>query len=211
MDGATLQGKIYKGYAMAAGKIGIAHTQYRPLSATAPLANQIGSVLSHFRVDDKFAKPNVYGKALWLAYLDGRLTKVGDYLIGPSGTFFIAAQQALLPILVVNCNHTITLSRVAPPTGVGGLGYDADTPAAETAYMTGWPASILKGAKGEANEVGLPGDVRQPWWDCLLPAFPGVLVEPADIVFDEQGNRYITSVCELTDLGWRLTLQEAVT
>ena len=146
MDGATLQGKIYKGYAMAAGKIGVAHTQYRPLSPTAPLANQIGSVLAHFRVDNKFAKPNLYGKALWLAYLDGRVTQVGDYLIGPSGTFFIAAQQALLPILVVNCNHTITLSRVAAPTGVGGLGYNADIPASETAYMTGWPASILKGA-----------------------------------------------------------------
>jgi hypothetical protein len=211
MNGATMQAKLYKGMAKAAAKMGLTCSLYRPLIATAPFGNLVTSLPAQFRVDDKFSKPNTYGKPQWLAFVDGSQTAVGDILQGPQGTFFIAAMQQLLPILVVETNHTITLARCAIPGGFGAQTYNADTAGTETAYATGWPASILKGPKGEANEVGLPGDVRQPWWDCLLPLIPGAPIATADIITDEMGSRYIVSVAELSDLGWRLTLQQAVT
>ena len=221
MDGATLQSKVYSGYAKAAKRIGLAHDVYRPADPLNPLAAaaKIATLPAHFRVDDRFARPNVYGKALWLAYVDGSQLQVGDYLVRaglfgpvPAGkTLFVAAMQALLPILCVECNRVVSIGRVDAPAGVGALAYNGDAPGTEASYMAGWPASILQGPKGEKNEVGLPGDVRQPWWVCLLPAWPGLTIEPSDIVTDDLGRRYITSVCELTDLGWRLTLQQSVT
>jgi len=211
MDGATLQAKIYASYAQTAKRIGLAYSIYRPTDPLNPLANLIGTIPAHFRVDDKFARPNVYGKALWLAYFDGSQTAVGDYLVATGGkTLFVAAMQPLLPILTVECNRVVTISRIDAPTGAGALSYNADS-GNETPYMTGWPSSILQGPKGEKNEVGLPGDVRQAWWVMLVPAWAGLTVEASDIVTDDLGRRYITSSCELTDLGWRVTLQQAVT
>lgn len=211
MDGATLQARIYSGYAKSAQRIGLPFTQYRPADPLAPLAAPIGTLYAHFRVDDSFARPNVHGKALWLAYIDGARVQAGDYLAGAPGTFFIAAMQPLLPVLAVACNRTVTAARIAAPPAVGALGYNADLPSAETPLMAGWPCSILRGQRGEKNEVGLPSDVRQPGWECLLPAWPGLQIRNADIITDDEGRRHIASACEHTDLGWRLTLQQAVT
>lgn len=211
MDGVTLQSKVYLGYAKSAQRIGLPFNQYRPADPLNPVATIRQSLPCHLRVDDKFARPNVYGKALWLAYVDGSQLAVGDYLEGPTQTVFVAAMQPLLPILCVECNRVVTISRVAIPTDIGPLPYNGDVADTETVMMQGWPASILAGPKGEKNEVGLPGDVRQAWWVCLLPSWPGIVIEASDIVTDDLGRRYITSSCELTDLGWRLTLQQAVT
>jgi hypothetical protein len=51
--------------------------------------------------DMNYRKPNGYGRALWYGVFDGSSIQVGDYLIGPGGTFFVSTMQKLLPILVV--------------------------------------------------------------------------------------------------------------
>ena len=212
MDGVTLQKRVYRGYAIAAPRIGIAHDLYRPATALNPLAtgNKIATLPVSFNNEDfKYGRPSKYGDPTWYAVVDGAQTRVFDYLKGPSGTFFIAAQQALLPIFAVECNRTINVYRPQQQTGIGAVGYGGDTDANETLLMQQWPASLLRGSKGDRNGVNLPGDVRSPWWEILLP-YAGVQIRTDDVITCDLGRRYIVSSAEL-DLGWRITAMQALT
>lgn len=214
MDAAKLQAKVYKGYSLAAKRIGPIFTLYRPSSASNPIAsgNIVTTLNASFNAEDMtYSRPNKYGKPTWFCLVDGRLTQVGDYLINGDKTYFIAAMQQTLPILAVECNRTINVNRPAQQAGAGVVGYGGNTAATETRLMTAWPASILQGTKGEKNEVNLPGDVRNPWWVVLFPAFHGVALHTADVITDELSRRYIISSAEETDLGWRCTAQQAQT
>lgn len=213
MDAAGIQNRIYRGYAKAAQYIGPSYQLFRPSSATNPFQyGPLGTLNASFNAQDMtYGKPNVYGKPLWFALLDGTQTQVGDYLTSADKTYFIAAMQQTLPILAVECNRTLNVRRPAQQSGVGALPYGGNTGASETPLMTGWPASVLQGTKGENEGVKLPGDVRLPWWAILLPAFPGVTIRAYDVMSDDLGNRYIISSAEQTDLGWRMTALQAQT
>jgi len=213
LDSATLQARIYKGYGLAALRIGPVYSLYRPTSATNPISANtlLGTLNASFNAEDMtYTKPRGYAKATWYALLDGSLTKVGDYLIGDK-TFFIAAQQDTLPILAVECTNTVNLLRPAQQSTVGAVGYGGDTAAGETMLMKQWPCSILQGTKGEKNEVNLPGDTRNPWWVVLLPYWSGVTLRTSDIITDDMSRRLVISSAEKTPLGWRLTAQQAQT
>ena len=210
MDGNALQSKIYRGYAKAAQKIGLSYAHYRPLAASDPISspNQLASLTASFSPDGKYQKPSPYGKPLWQCLADGTQLQVGDYLSGGS-TFFIAAMQPLLPIIAVECNRVLTVKRPGSSNFVGSGPYSGDTQETEITLMTAWPASVLQGTKGEKNDIGLPGDTRQPWWAVLMPQFTGIQIESSDVLTDEMDRRYIVSSAELTDLGWRMTVQQA--
>jgi hypothetical protein len=213
MDGTKLQGKIYKGYGQAAKRIGFDYQQFRATSAFFPLnSNPMQTLPASFTTNFTYGSPNKYGQATWLGLFDARTLAPGDYLIGPGGTFFIAAMQATLPIYCVQTNRMVDVLRVGMDPGdgggIGGGPWAGDTAANEAPIMQGWPASILQGTKGEANPANLPGDVRTPWWVILLPAWPGVIFRTSDIVRDELGRKYVISSAELTDMGWRCTAMQ---
>lgn len=209
MDAATLQARIYAGYAKAALRIGYMVDQYRPVIGSHPLyfGNKLRSFPASFNAEDMtYSRTNKYGKATWFGMFDGSLTQVGDFLVNDQdGIFFIAAQQTALPILLVQCNRTINVLRPAAQAGVGAVGYGGDTIATETPLMTAYPASVLQGTKGEKNMAGLPMDDRNPWVQILLPAVSGITIRTSDIITDDLGRRMIASSAELTDLGWRIT------
>lgn len=210
MDGATLQSRIYKGYGQAAKRIGYQYQQYRANSAINPLTTTlIQSLFCSFTTNFNFNQPNKYGQATWLGLFDASLVKPSDILVGHQGVYFVAAMQDTLPIYCVQCNRTISVLRVTSDTSVGIGSYGGDTSVNETVLMSGWPASILQGTKGEANDAKLPGDVRTPWWAILFPAFDGVVLRTSDIITDDIGRRYIISSAELTDMGWRITAMQA--
>ena len=214
MDGAKGQGLVYKGYAQVAKRLGNPFTLYRPTSADMSAAAIVATnFLASLNAEDMtYRRPNKYGKPTWYAVMDGRQTQVGDYLIGDTGKFFVAAQQPLLPILVVECNRTVNITRPQVQTQYGAVtDYEGTTAANETPLMTGWPASVLQGTKGEKGGVALPGDTRDAWWAILLPFVPGVILRSGDLIADELGRRYIISSAELSDLGWRLTCQQGQT
>jgi hypothetical protein len=162
-------------------------------------------------MDMTYGKPNLYGKPLWYALTDGTQTRVGDYLIGNGQTFFIAAQQTILPILAVQCTNTLNILRPQQQEGLGQVGYGGDLDSNEIMLMQQWPASVLQGTKGEKDGAILPGDVRLPWWAILVPAYPGVVIRTADIITDDLDRRFIISSAELTDMGWRMTAMQAQT
>jgi hypothetical protein len=159
--------------------------------------------------DMSYKKPRGYGKATWYALVDGTNLNVGDYFVGPMGTFFIATLQPLLPTLAVECNRVVSISRTAGQNGFGLGAYGADTAATETTLIAGRPCSILQGTKGEKSESNLPSDTRSPWWLILMP-YAGVDITFDDIITDDLGRRYIVSSPERTALGWRLTAMTAV-
>lgn len=212
MDALKLQAKIYAGYSQAAKRLGLDNVQYRPVGAGNPLATAGATIKVSYNAEDmKFGKANKYGNPVWFGLFDGRITQPGDYLVGPQGTFFIASQQLHLPIQCVQCNRIINVLRPPVAADVGALGYGGTTQANETMLMEGWPASVLQGTKGEKGDAILPGDARSPWWTVLMPAVPGVNLRTADIITDDIGRRYTISSAELTDMGWRMTVMQAVT
>lgn len=215
MNGATLQGKIYGGYAKAALRIGLPFAQYRPAGANNPTqgAPRNAALLASFNAEDmKYGRPNKYGKPTWYCIADGTQLAVFDYLVGASSTYFIAAMQPLLPILAVECNRVVSVTRPSLQTQVGAVtNYEGTTAANETPLMAGWPASVLQGTKGEKSEVALPGDVRNAWWAILLPYTAGVVLRSGDLIADDLQRRYVISSAELTDLGWRITAQQGQT
>jgi hypothetical protein len=212
MDFAKLQRKIYVGYGKAAQRIGPPNTIYRATGAFTPMGSNIITLPVSYNAEDmKYGRPNKYGKPTWFGLFDGTLAHVGDYLVGQQGTFFIAEMQLTLPILVVECNRTINFLRSPASNDVGALGYNGTTTQNEVPLMTGWPASVLQGTKGEKGDAVLPGDARSPWWSILVPYCAGVVLRTSDIGTDDLNRRYTVSSAELTDAGWRITAMQAVT
>lgn len=212
MDGTLLQPKIYAGYAKAADHIGLPFQQYRPTTAANPLSGAALQTLSaSFNVKDMaYGKAADYAKAGWYCLADGRQLAQGDYLTGNGHTYFIAAMDPLLPILAILCNRTVTVYRPQQESGVGAVGYGGNTQANQRAIVTAFPASVLLATKAENGPVNLPGDVRAAWANLLLPPIPGgVTILDHDVVTDDLGGRYIVSGAELSELGWRCTMQES--
>jgi hypothetical protein len=226
-----IQSKIWKGYAKAAGKLSASYQFSRPQAGRMLLegggallledgssllleqsfpGNAIFSLPVSLNAEDmKYSKPNKYGKATWYALFDGTSVNVGDYFIGPQGTFFVAAMQPMLPILVVECNRKVSIYRPQTQTGVGAEGYGGTTQQNEKLLVSGVPCSILQGTKGEKSETNLPGDTRSPWWAILMPGTVG-RIKPDDIITDDLDQRYIVSSQESTDLGYRITAMMAL-
>jgi len=213
MDGQTLQAKIYSGYAKAANVIGLSFSLYRPLSAGAPLGNLVGTLKAALDSSPEygFKKPNEYGDPTWFALINDATTQAGDYLVNTSGTYFIAGKQFLLPVIVVECNRSLKLTRQQAQSGVGALGYGGSVAAHDTDVLgaTGalWPASILFGSRSQVS-LNLPQGAKNSGWRILLPPSVPITVMAGDIATDDLGRRYVVEGAELTDLGWRINAQE---
>jgi hypothetical protein len=213
MSGDRLQQLIYqRGYAMTAARTGLAYRQFRATGPFDPMSGPaLGSLPALFSQDNTVQTPNLYGNAVWRAWLDGTQVQVGDILAG-ARTFFIVAQQPLLPILAVEAPRTVDIRRPFHQAAIGfSPVYGGDTPAQETIVMRQWPASILQGMRGGTADAALPDDVKAPGWSLLLPATPAppVLLFPSDIVVDDLGRRFTIASAELTSFGWRLVTHQA--
>lgn len=214
MDGVKLQAKLHKGYGKAALRLGLDFDHYRPVGVNNPLdpSNKLGTLKASFtpRANQfNYDKSSDHKNALWHGLFDGSAHVVGDYMVGES-TYFIAAKQPILPMLCIECNRTLTIKRPADRQTVGQLPYGGNTELSEQTLLLNWPASVLREARGEYGDVQLPGDVKSPSYLGMMP-FNTVVIQPFDIAIDDLGRRYIISTSELTDLGWRLGLNQAVT
>ena len=218
MNGATLQAKVYAGYAKAALRIGLPYDLYRPTSANNPIGGTKLAVLSaaftvHGPANFQFGVPSDYQKPLFHALLDGSQVQIGDYLVSETnvqGPFFVASKDAGVPILAVQCNRTLSAWTPGPSLVVGANGYSGTNQANETAIMPSWPASVLLGSRA-VRDHQLPEDAGYGSWRILMPSWPGVTLRAGTILTDDLGNRMIVQSAELQDLGWRIDAQQAVT
>jgi hypothetical protein len=214
MDPAHLQDRIYWGLNAAARAIGIQTDAYRPSGVSEPLdsTNRYLRLRAAFTAPDgQFARPSGYGDALWHGMFDAAYTQSGDYLVQPDGTWFVAAQQRLLPVLCVRTNRHVSFRRPAAPANTGVNTYGGVTTATNAPLLTNWPASVLGASGGRRPDGNLPSDSSIPNWTVLLPAFPGVILRPSDLMTDELGQNAVVATAELTELGWRITARQATT
>ncbi len=214
---AAVQAHVWRGYGIAAKNLGAACPWYRPSGSGNPIApaNSRGTLMAAFdsKSDFKFSAPSKFGNPLWYGLFDATLAKVGDYLSEPRlGMFFIASIEPLHAPLCIGCNQVVTITRpgrqTPGPTYYGGGAASTMQPIA-----AGWPAAVVMSPKGETGEAKLPGDSRQGWLMIYLPASLPIDPTPSDIVTDgeEIPNRYVVSVVENTQLGWRLHVRAAST
>lgn len=209
-----LQDRISRGLGTAARRIGRRTDAFRPRDITDPLGRtyrylQLFAAFS--APDGKFGRPNGYGAALWHGVFDSAYTRPGDYLVQDVGIWFIAAQQLLLPVLCVKANRTVSFVRPAAPTGIGVNAYGGVALSTATPLLTRWPASVLTESSGTRPSANLPSDITTATWSVLLPAFPRIVLRPADLMTDDLGRTGAVATAELSDLGWRLTVKQAST
>ena len=205
----VIQQAIYAGAAAGAQASGRPHQVYRPTDALAPIGpdSLVATLPAAFSADLRygFKSAHEYTKPTWSCVIDGNQTKPGDILVGANATWFLASMEPLLPIVAVRCDAIVTISRPTSSRGIGALPPGGDVVAQEVAIMSGWPASVLQGTKGEKDDSGLPDDTRAPWVAIMMPAMPGVDVLTDDVISDDQGRRFTISGCERTYMGYRLT------
>lgn len=217
MTAAAAQAEIYGAFAEVAAELGTTFAVHRPAGAQAPLSSPLRTLLASFSNEDaSYARPAGYGDATWFGWFDGRNTRPGDYLVGER-TFFIAAQQPMLPILAVLCNATVRLARHnafgAPGDGtgsaVGVAPYSGVEESGDEPLLSGWPASVLLGGRSTGRgEADLPASVMQTGFIVLLPASVPIEVLHGDTLTDDLGRRYSVIAAESSALGWRLQATE---
>jgi hypothetical protein len=207
---ARVQDRIYYGYGKAAQRLGTDFTIYRSATAINPISsgNIAGTLKCSFNVSWSYMKANKYANAIWQLVADGRLTQVYDYLTDGTKTFYVAAQQLILPILAIECNQILTVKRPTGPQGVGYQGYSVYDDATADVIYQNCPGSMLEGARGASNPVNIPSDAKMPWFIILLPFLGNKQIQTGDFVTDSNGVAHMVSSAELTDLGWRLTTGE---
>ena len=207
--GTTIQSFINLGNAFTGQFVGTPYQQYR-CAGVGPVISQenlVGTLSAAFAQKGNFtAAPSVKVDE-WTGYFDGSKTQAGDYLSNGSLTYFVSAQLPLMPYVCIACPRVVSLFRPAAVTTVGLSAYGGNTEATETAMMTGWPASILQGTKGERGDVSVPDNVKSPWYALRLPVLAGVTIQSGDIVTDDLSRRYTISSAELTAFGWRFTMR----
>jgi hypothetical protein len=217
MDARRLNDRVARGLGQAALRLGEAYEAFRPRGATEPLSPSNLTLRLHvgFHGEDaNWQRSARYGEAVWFAIHDTAYTRPGDYLRGPGGTFFIAAQPPLLPTVCVLTNRRLRFARADGARNAGTNGYGGVQQREETLLLDGWPASVL--SAGEINRAtgALPGEPGPARWTVLLPALDGrqaVTLQQDDLMTDETGTRAVISAVERTELGWRLTATQAIT
>ncbi len=207
---------LAKGYRIAGSKAGTSYAIYRPFNAMNPISilSKVGDVQAAFDARSNFAfgSPNEYGDARWYALHDRSLTRPGDYLVGAGGAYFIAAQQPLLPSFCISCNATVSLRRPIRQSAIGAVAYAGGDPDREVEIMAGWPIALLLKGGGAVSDGGLPGEPSVATLQATIPVISddiSIAPQRADILVDGAGLRYVVRSSEGTDLGFRLTIEQA--
>lgn len=209
--------KVAYGYGKSGSKLGPVHTLYRPTSPLTPalapqnvMTPQLQFIASA-TPDVKFTRPAHYNEPLRFGLYDTTQTQVGDYIDGPTGTFFVISQRPIEAPELVFCDVVISVTRAAGDAGAGVQPYGGRVTATDVLLVNQWPASMVLGGRAQSGQADLPGDVRDKGVQALLPATMGVILRTSDRVTDSQGRAFTISSAELSDLGWRLDLILSVT
>lgn len=204
---------VSRGLGIAAQAMGLTTDVYRPAGAIAPLAARNRRVRLHAAFTDadaQFTRPPGYGDAIWYGLFDTAYTQSGDYLRQNEDIWFVASQPRLMPALCVRTDRVVSFARPVTTRTIGAAGYSGAELSEAQLLLRDWPASVI-GAAGVVRTQGrLPADGGMTEGVVLLPAIPGVHLEPGDLMTDELGRRSVVVASELTELGWRLAVHQAV-
>jgi hypothetical protein len=214
MNGRKLQDRLYLGLGLSARHIGEFANAFRPAGLYNPLNKEnrfLRLPATFISARGRATQTNLYGDALWHGIFDASYTRVGDYLVTDSGTYFVASQDPLLPVLCVRTNRTISIARPDMQTGTASNAYGGYTSGNSITLMDQWPASVLGEQRSSRSTTGLPTDQGIPYWNVLVPSVVGVVLSPGDILMDDLGRAAVITGSELTNLGWRISAKMAIT
>ncbi len=202
---------IQRGRGLAAIAIGEWHDLHRPKGHASPLQGGTTIMRMPALFTPSEGRAASYGHPLFEATVDAAYTQPGDYLVGPTYTWFVASQPPLLPVVCVKATRTVSVSRAGAMDGVGLGGYGGLQRQLATPLLTNWPASLVSHGFG-MDRVDLPGDAKLGGWIVLLPILPcSIVLRTGDLVTDDLGRAGVVSWAELSDLGWRLFVRQAAT
>jgi hypothetical protein len=214
METYRLQDAVSRGLGRAALRLGESYDAFRPTDPFAPITPRsffLRLDAAFHGEDQTWHRSARYGVPVWFGVYDSAYTQPGDYLVGPLGIFFIAAQPPLLPPVCVQTNRILSVARPDGALNAGLNAYGGVTAGSETVLLRDWPASMLAAGTGQGADE-LPGDTAAGRWIVLLPALRGdrgVVLRPRDILTDETGAIATITQAECTALGWRLSVTQA--
>jgi hypothetical protein len=204
MDGATLQERIYAGYARDAQHTGLLYSVYRPDTPILPtdLSYLVGTAYCRFAAEKRFEVPHKYKEPTYYLYADGRELEKGDFLVSDDATYFIADKQALLPMQAVRCNDVVSIGRLRYVDIT-----QVEDPIA-TAYpifrqlkkLDQKPVSSTYGASTGATPIAE--------WFVYVP-IDWTLLKQGDIVTDQTGRRYAIGSIDPTEIGAVLVMRQS--
>ena len=206
IDQAQLETLIAAGLVKAANVLGSSFELFRPVGAAGPLTGApVTSLMAAFdpTVELSVRSPNFQRSNQALLIGDPTIVEAGDYLVGTQ-TWFVSHVEALRPAICILCNRTLSVSIPAAASAVGANSYGGSTTATNTVVASGWPASVLTKTHIEIDPTKLPTDTKTSFFEILLPAIPGVVLEFGLILQDDLGQIYIVAAAELSIGGWRL-------
>jgi hypothetical protein len=192
---------------MAARHIGDLADAFRPDGSDNPLEpqNRYLRLPAFFQpARGGMNQTNQPGDPLWYGTFDTAYTRVGDYICTQGQTYYIASQRPLLPVLCVETNRVISLSRPVAQTTVSMNSYGSYTAASAVCFLSQWPASVLTNNRTTRSEASLPTDVPTAFLNVLLPRIAHIVITTGDILIDELGRNASVIATEETALGWRL-------
>ena len=204
MDGASLQAKIYAGYAKTALKSGRAYAQYRSASAITPIApgNLLGNVNCLFAPNPNFVLPHKYKIPARALYADGRLLAQRDILVGPYGTFYVGDMEPLLPMQMIRCNDSLSIQR---------LTYTGTTQIL-TSLATAMPAFRQLKLVSQKSVTGIGGaqtaSTAISEFFFFLP-IAASLVREGDVIAGNDGVVFTLDTVDDTEIGTVLTAHQA--
>ena len=198
MEAARAQDAVYRGLGRAGRAVGEWCEVFRPDGPLLPLASRcrvLRMPAAFSAPDGRFARPVGHGQVYWHGVFDAAYTKVGDYIRrGDGAVWFIAAQQALMPVLCVRASPVVEVRRQAGPERPGLAPYGGLVAGGAEVLLRGWPAGVVAASGASA---------------LLLPALSGVVLRPGDLVDDDLGRGGVIAQAELSELGWRLLVVRA--
>jgi hypothetical protein len=204
---------VSRGLGIAAQAMGLTTDVYRPAGPTAPMSARNRLVRLHAAFTDadaRFSRPPGYGDAIWYGLFDTAYTRSGDYLRQNDDVWFVASQPRLMPALCVRADRIVSFARPVTTRTIGAAGYSGVELGESQLLLRDWPASLI-GATGVARTQGrLPADGGMTEGVVLLPVTPGVHLEPGDVMLNELARRSVVVATELTELGWRLAVRQAI-
>lgn len=214
---------INQGYTICGQLLGNPADRYRASTSNNPISpiNHQDVIYVMYAFDAQFLlkKPRDYKSVQMFGSYDRSNSLPGDYLVDQTTnlTYFINSQELLTPSGVVLCNGTLSFYRPTAQISGGFKGsgyvnknlnsYGGNTDNFGLPLAANWPVSLILGTKGEKPQVNIPNQSRAPWWAVKLPVIPGIALQTDDLaIFGDR--RFLVSGCELTELGYNLTLDE---
>lgn len=187
MGAQNIQNKIDKAHKKVGLKLGYEYGIYRPLTNVDVLGdeNWVDTVKAAFTLNDGYTTALNWSVPVWTCYSDAQQLQTGDFLYSEEQgrTFFVLTRQPHLPILALECPHTMNIQTVG--YGDTGNGYE---PGATTYIAKNLPGFVQYGATSKGGTYpGRTNTISGIRTATFITTLPNPEMLMGAVVSDEHG------------------------